>query len=66
MSPNLTMTSDGKKFMWDGRLYDTGDEASRKAEAYEKDDFEVRIVQQDGKSLVYTRRTIKEVVATEP
>jgi len=66
MSPNLTMTSDSKKFMWDGRLYDTRDEGSREAEAYEKDNFEVRIVQQDEKFLVYTRRTIREVVATEP
>ncbi len=29
MSPNLAMISDGKKFMWDGQLYDSKEEASR-------------------------------------
>jgi hypothetical protein len=66
MSPNLTMISEGKKFMWDGRNYDCHDEAAREAEAYRGDNFEVRMVEQDGKFLVYTRRTVKEVVTTQP
>ena len=65
MSPNLTMISDGKKFMWDGQLFDTRDDGLREAEAYQKDNFEVRIEEQDGKFLVYTRRTVKEHVLTE-
>ena len=65
MSPNLTMTRDGKKFMWDGRLFENRDQGSREAEAYEKDNFEVRMVEQDGKFLIYTRRIVKEVSVTE-
>ena len=65
MSPTLAIISDGKKFMWDGRLFETRDESSREAAAYEKDHFEVRMVEQEGKFLVYTRRPVKEHVLTE-
>ena len=65
MSPTLAIISDGKKFMWDGRLFETRDESSREASAYEKDHFEVRMVEQEGKFLVYTRRPVKEHVLTE-
>ena len=57
---------DGKKFLWDGRLFETGDEALREADAFEKDNFEVRTVEQGGKYLVYTRRVVKEVIVTAP
>ena len=66
MSPNLTMISEGKKFMWDGRLFDARDEGFREAEAYKSENFEVRMVEQDGKFLVYTRRVPKELVVTKP
>jgi hypothetical protein len=62
MNPNLTMISDGKKFMWDGQLYDNGEEASRAGESYQAENFEIRMVEEGGKFLVYTRRTVKEVV----
>ena len=64
VSPNLAMISDGKKFMWDGQLYDTREEASRTGESYRNDDFEVQMVEEGGKFLVYTRRTLKQVVVT--
>ena len=60
------MISDGKKFMWDGELFETRANGLRAAESYQKDNFEVRLVEQEGKSLVYTRRMVKEFVATEP
>ncbi len=63
LSPNLTMISDGKKFMWDGQLYDNKEDASRAGESYQKENFEIEIVEEDGKFLVYTRRTVKEWVA---
>ena len=65
MSPKLTMISDGKKFMWDGQLFETGADGLRAAESYQKDNFEVRLVEQEGKFLVYTRRMVKEFVPTE-
>ena len=64
MSPDLAMISDGKKFMWDGRLYDNREEAARAGESYEKENFHIRIVEEGGKFLVYTRRTVKEWAAT--
>ncbi|HMD85115.1 MAG TPA: hypothetical protein VKO18_10495 [Terriglobia bacterium] len=64
MNPNLSLVSDGKKFMWDGRLYATGEEASTVRDACQSDGFEVRLVEEGGKFLIYTRRTVKGVAAT--
>ncbi|MGD1216567.1 MAG: hypothetical protein ABR861_16425 [Terriglobales bacterium] len=64
MSPDLAMISDGKKFMWDGQLYDNREEASRAGESYQDENFEIRMVEEGGKFLVYTRRVVKEVVVT--
>jgi len=66
MSPNLAMISDGKKFMWDGQLYPNQEEASKAEESYRNDNFEVRVVKQEGKFLLYTRRVVKEVVVAAP
>ncbi len=63
MSPNLAIISDGKKFMWDGQPYETREEASRVAESYQNENFQIQIVEDDGKFRVYTRRTVKEWVA---
>jgi hypothetical protein len=64
MSPDLAMIRDGKKFMWDGQLYDDREEAARAAESYRNENFQIQIVEEGGKFLVYTRRTVKEWVAT--
>ena len=64
MSPDLAIISDGKKFMWDGQLYDNREGAARAADSYQAENFQIQIVEEDGKFLVYTRRTIKEWVAT--
>ncbi|MGB8114991.1 MAG: hypothetical protein WCF22_14515 [Candidatus Sulfotelmatobacter sp.] len=64
MSPDLAMINDGKKFMWDGQLYDSGEEASRVGESYQKQNFEILIKEADAKFAVYTRRPVKEVVVT--
>jgi len=62
MSPNLVMISDGKKFMWDGQIYDDRAEASRVAESYQNQNFQVQLLEEEGKFLVYTRRIVTEVV----
>jgi hypothetical protein len=64
MSPSLAIVTDGKKFMWDGQSYENREEAARLVEAYEKDGFEVRMVEEGGKFLLYARRVVKEVVVT--
>ena len=52
---------DGLKFMWDGREYDSVEEAANTAKEYEKDRFETRIIEEDGKVEVYTRRLVTDV-----
>jgi hypothetical protein len=66
LSPNLTMIFEAKKFMWDGRLFDAKEEGLREAEEYTSENFEVRMVEQERKFLVYTRRTPKESAAAKP
>jgi len=55
------MIGEGKKYMWDGQSYDTREEASRVTEAYKNDNFEVKVVEEGGKFLVYTRRVVQQV-----
>ncbi len=62
MSPNLAIISDGKKFMWNGQVYDDREEASRVADSYQTDNFQVQLLEEEGKFLVYTRRIVTEVV----
>ena len=66
VDPNRSMTIDGKKFLWDGRSYETQADASLAAEAYKKDNFEVQMVQVESTYLIYTRRVVKEVVVAAP
>ena len=66
MNPNRSVTIDGKKFLWDGRLFENQDDASRAAEAYQNSNFEVQMVEVSGTYLIYTRRVVKEVVVTAP
>ncbi|MCP4201484.1 MAG: hypothetical protein GY769_06055 [bacterium] len=53
---------DGKKFMWDGREYESRAEADGARKEYEKESFETRIVEEDEKLEIYTRRVASEVV----
>ena len=64
MNPNFAIVSEGKKFIWDGRLYESREEASRASEVYRNDGFEIRTMEQGGKFLVYTRRVVQQVVVT--
>jgi hypothetical protein len=64
MNPSLALVSDGKKFMWDGRSLENREEASQVAESYRNHGFEVCVMEEGGKFLVYTRRVVKEVVVT--
>ena len=52
---------DGKKFMWDGENYEGKDLAQTAEEFYQKKGFETKIIEEEGKQLVYTRREVKEV-----
>jgi hypothetical protein len=60
--PESVKIIDGKKFMWDGETYDGIDQAKTAEESYKNDKFETRIIEEDGKPVVYTRREVTEVV----
>jgi len=62
MSPNLSVLCEGKKYMWDGSHYASREEVAPVEEAYRKSNFEVCVMEEEGKFLVYTRKVIKEVV----
>jgi hypothetical protein len=64
--PERSMVVDGKKYLWDGHLFESPEDASKQAEAYKNENFEVHLVEQGGKHLVYTRRVVKEVVVAAP
>jgi len=57
---------EGKKFMWDGREYGDGEEATKARQEYEKEGFETRIVTEDDGVRVYTRRVVSHVELTGP
>ena len=57
---------DGKKFMWDGRLYDDREEAETARQGYEKEGFETRMVTEDDSLRVYTRRVVSHIELTGP
>ena len=62
MSPDLAMNVEARSSCGMGQLYKNREDASRAGESYRNDNFEVRLVEEDGKFLVYTRRVVKEVV----
>jgi hypothetical protein len=51
-----------KKFMWDGIDYPSKEKALEKAQKYKDDGFEVETYEENGKTYLYTRRVVKEVI----
>lgn len=58
MAIDLAKKFDGKKFMWDGRTYQSEEQANEVMEEYQKDRFEVKMVKEDDHYLVYSRREV--------
>jgi hypothetical protein len=50
----------GKKFMWDGIVYTSRDEARQTMESYKQDGFEVHFIPEQDRCLIYTRRLASE------
>jgi len=46
----------GKKFLWDGVIYTNREEARQTMESYKQDGFEVHVIPDEDKCLLYTRR----------
>jgi len=51
-----------EKFMWDGAIYETKEEAEKRKAEYEASKFQVQLFDQEGKYLLYTRRVVTEIV----
>ncbi|MFQ6082639.1 MAG: hypothetical protein ACE5WD_04670 [Candidatus Aminicenantia bacterium] len=63
--PNVSLIVNGKKFMWDGVVYKTKEEALNKMQKYKNDGFEVELLEEEEQYLLYTRRVVKEVVVDD-
>jgi len=53
---------ENEKYMWDGAIYDTEEEAENKKAEYQEKDFQVQLFEQEDKYLLYTRRVVTEIV----
>lgn len=63
----LSRIFDGKKFMWDDMEYEDEKTARDKLEEYKSRGFEVRVVEEDGKYYVFSRKVVTEIeVEGEP
>ena len=50
--------------MWDGCSHPTREEAVSAAQNYRDNNFEIYLAEQAGEFFVYSRRVVKEIVAT--
>lgn len=53
---------EGKKYMWDGEDYESESAALENISKYSTDGFETKLIKEDDKYLVYTRRLVTEIV----
>jgi hypothetical protein len=60
--PDISKIINGKKFMWDGVVYESKKEAEDTMQKYKNDEFEVELIEEEKKHLLYTRRVVKEIV----
>lgn len=60
--PDASKIINDRKVMWDGVEYETEKDAQDAKKTYEDDDFEVELVEEEGKHFLYTRRVVTEIV----
>jgi hypothetical protein len=54
-----------KKFMWDGIDYPSKEKALEKVQTYKNNGFEVETFEESGKTYLYTRRVVKEMIVPD-
>jgi len=54
-----------KKFMWDGIDYPSKEKALEKVQTYKNNGFEVQTYEESGKTYLYTRRVVKEMIVPD-
>ncbi len=60
--PDVSKIINGKKFMWDGVIYESKKEAEDTMRKYKDDNFEVELLEEEKKHLLYTRRVVTDIV----
>ncbi len=60
--PDSSKIINGKKYMWDNVVYESKKEVQDLMEKYKKDNFEVELIEEENKYLLYTRRIVTEIV----
>ena len=60
---DLSRLFEGRKFMWDGRVYGSEAELKEACRGYQDQGFEVRQVEEAGQYYLFSRRAVKEVKA---
>ena len=58
----LARRFEGKKFMWDGKVYTDEEQAREATQKYQAGGFVVALVSEDNQFYVFTRREVKETV----
>ena len=56
MTIPLARSVNGKKFLWDGIIYESEDQVHKTLESYKRGGFEVQLFVEENKYLVYSRR----------
>ncbi len=60
--PDSSKKINEKKFIWDGKVYESEKEAQEIKQKYKDDKFEVELVKEEQGYLLYTRRVVTEIV----
>ena len=60
--PDSSKIINGRKVMWDGVVYESENDAQEVKKKYQDDKFEVELVKEEEKFLLYTRRVVTEIV----
>jgi len=60
--PDSSRIINGKKFMWDGVVYESKEKAQEVMEKYQNDHFKVELIEEEKQYLLYTRRVVTEIV----
>jgi len=58
----LSRIFDGKKFIWDGSTYNDEKSAFEISQKYESDGFETKVINEENKYFVFSRRIVKEII----
>jgi hypothetical protein len=49
-----------RKYMWDGKTYETEEDALNAGAEYRKDNFDFQLIHEEGNYFLYTRREAAE------